>query len=128
LDLERLSPVFSPSEVLYGIELISDEPFLHNLAMAQAKDSDSRNRHLLARGSKAKEGPLVGLTRVGFLGRLFPFALARTAGRLALAPFDPLSFPLFLPLALLDGRLLTCGRKLLWPLLWPQCRLRPCLP
>ena len=47
---------------------------------------------------------LQGLTRVGFLGGLLPFALARTTGRLAFAPFDPLSFPLFLPLPLLGRR------------------------
>src|SRR5262249_19542159 len=61
-DLGSLSFSFTRAELLHRIALISDEPFLHNLAIAQAKDGESFNRHLLARGSKAKEGSLVGAT------------------------------------------------------------------
>src|SRR5438034_2207596 len=71
------------------------------------------------------QGSPWGLTRVGFLGSLFPFALARATGRLAFAPFHPLSFPLFLPLLLLGRRQHAGGRKVLWPGLRPQSRLRP---
>ena len=38
---------------------------------------------------------LVPLTRVGFLGRLLPFALALAMCGFAPSPLDPLSFPLF---------------------------------
>src|SRR2546425_7271480 len=66
------------------------------------------------------------LTRVGFLGGLFPFALAM--GHLAFTPFHSLSFPLLLPLLLLGRRQRTGGRKVLRPLLRPQRRCWPCLP
>jgi thiosulfate/3-mercaptopyruvate sulfurtransferase len=68
-------------------------------------------------GSWAEWGTRAELTRVGFLGGLFPFALAK--GQLAFAPFHPLSFPLFLPLLLLCRGQGTGGRKVLRP------RLRP---
>src|ERR687884_10593 len=68
-----------------------------------------------------------GLTRVGFLGRLFPFALGRTAGRLVVAPFDPLAVPRFLLLVLLGCRLLAGWWELLGPRLRPQRRFWPLL-
>jgi len=68
------------------------------------------------------------LTRVGFLGRLFPFALAFAMCGLAFAPFRPLSFPLFLPLLLLSRRQRTGRGKVLRPRLWPQGRFRPRFP
>ena len=56
------SPSFTRAELLHHAELISDEPFFNDLAIAQAKNGDSRNRDLLARGSKAKDGSLMGAT------------------------------------------------------------------
>src|SRR5215469_2113864 len=53
---------FARTELLHRAELIGEEPFLHNLAIAQAKDRDSCDRHLLACGSQAREGSLVGAT------------------------------------------------------------------
>src|SRR5512135_2369912 len=67
------------------------------------------------------------LTRVGFLSRLLPFALAHTTGRLPFAPLHPLPLALFEPLLLLCARLGARGRKVLGPRLRPQGRLRPCL-
>src|SRR6266516_1405733 len=72
--------------------------------------------------------PLGELTRVGFLGRLCPFALARAKGCLPFAPFHSLPFSLFLSLVLRCGRPRTGGRKVLRPRLRPQGCWWPGLP
>ncbi len=103
------------------------------LGMAQLStrllaDSDATGGALSVMRTTMGEGTEGALTRVGFLGRLFPFAPARTTGRLAFAPFHPLSFPLFPLFLLLCRRQRAGGRKVLWPRLRPQGRLRPRLP
>src|SRR5947208_5352836 len=79
-------------------------------------------------GSDRERATTRALTRVGFLGHLFPFAPDRTTGRLASASFHPLAFPLFLPLLLLCWRQRAGGRKVLRPRLRPQSCWRPRLP
>ena len=68
-----------------------------------------------------------GLTRVGFLGRLFPVALTDTTGRLAFASFHALSLPCFLSFVLGCGRQAPGDRKVLRPGFGPQGCWRPCL-
>src|SRR5262245_14732134 len=61
-ELRKSLSSFFRNELLHRIELISEEPFLNDLTIAQAKDGDSCNSHLLTCGNKAKEGALVGAT------------------------------------------------------------------
>src|SRR6266496_6223367 len=100
-------------------------PWRHNITEKHHRPLNCRPPF---RRNNARRGSPSRLTRVGFLGDLFPFVLACTTGRLAFAPFHPLSLPLFLPLLQLCRRQCAGDRKVLRPCLWPQGRFWPRLP